>query len=418
MGVTNITTHTIAVTDVNRIMNVLVENSGKIPEKKEESGTSGHDIREETPYEARYFSVQINKDGEAKVADISHIASIEDQEALNLAAQALKRKSRRGLFDTGESILYYTVVKPGEKLHGTANAIVNAFYFPQRIDASQSEIISSSERDKLVIFLDCTQRLELVGTVRRFSLLIGGMSFLMFFAIIWFLSKRAIRPVVRNIEAQEQFITNAGHELKTPLTIISANTEVIEMTNGRSEWTESIKNQVKRLTELVNSLITLAKIQENKKPELQDIGFSEIVTESVAAFRPVIENQGKALKQSIEEKVVVRANAALSREILSILLDNAAKYCDEGGEVSVRLVSSGKNAVLSVENTFKEGEGQDFSRFFDRFYRGDVSHNSEKKGYGIGLSIAGRIAEVSGGLIKASYEGQNIIFELTLPLKK
>ena len=269
-----------------------------------------------------------------------------------------------------------------------------------------------------MIFLDCTQRMELVATVMRLSFMIGGMSFLMFFVIIWVFSKRAIRPVIRNMEAQEQFITNAGHELKTPLTVISANTEVIEMTQGKSEWTDSIKNQVKRLTELVNSHISLARMQEAKKPEVQPVNLSEMVNDTAETFRPVVENQGKSLNTEVCEDVHIMANAALSRELLSILMDNAAKYCDEGGCVTVRLNTLGKNARIFVENTYKEGKGKDFSRFFERFYRDDVSHNSEVKGYGIGLSIANRIVSISGGSIKASYEGENIIFGVTLPLKK
>ena len=418
MGLTNMITHAFAVTSANRIMNILVENSGRIPEMRDEEESSGQDMRAETPYETRYFSVRVNKDGQAKIADFSHIAAIDETEAINLASYALRQSGRRGLFDTGDSIYYYAVVRPGSKPHRTANSIFNILYFPRRVDVSKGVEITDVEDNELLIFLDCTRSMEMVKTIQHLSLMIGGMSFLMFFAIIWFSSRRAIRPVVRNMEAQEQFITNAGHELKTPLTIISANTEVIEMTNGQSEWTESIKNQVKRLTELVNSLITLAKIQENKRPELQDVAFSEIVTETAAAFRPVIENQGKVLKMAIEEGVCIRGNAVLSREILSILLDNAAKYCDDAGEIAVALVTAGKNARLLVENTYAEGKGQDYSKFFERFYRGDVSHSSEKKGYGIGLSIARRIAEVSGGSIKASYEGENIIFEVSIPLKR
>ena len=417
-GITSIIAQAHTISSVGRLMNILIENSGRMPEMKGESDSRDNGFGIETPYETRYFSVEVGKDGRIEIADITHIAAIEEEEALNLGALALSRGNRRGLFDTGENMYYYSVVKPGEKRLRAAKSISNLVMFPVRVDASKSVKLSDIEGDQQVIFLDCTQRLELVKTIQRLSFMIGGMSFCMFFAIIWIFSKRAIQPVVRNMEAQEQFITNAGHELKTPLTIISANTEVIEMTNGSSEWTESTKNQVKRLTELVNSLIALAKMQENKKPELQEIDLSAIVEETAESFRPVIENQGKSLEISVEKRIRIMGNADMCREMLSILLDNAAKYCDEKGEVIVKAFITGKNALLQVENTYREGKGQDFSKFFERFYRGDVSHNSQKKGYGIGLSIAGRIAQAINGSVKASYEGENIIFGVTLPLKK
>lgn len=417
-GITSIIAQTYTVSRINRLMNILIENSGRIPEER----ISGElpEMREETPYETRYFSVKINKDGKAEIADISHVAAIEEQEAINLGLYAWLQKQKRGLFDTGDSIYYYAAVKPGSKLHITANPIRNILHFIRKVDTSNSVDISGSGiegEDELIIFLDCTQRMELVETVRNLSFMIGGMSFLLFFAIIWFFSKKAIRPVVQNMEAQEQFITNAGHELKTPLTIISANTEVIELTHGKSEWTESIKNQVHRLSELVNSLIMLAKIRENRKPELQDMNLSGTVEETAEAFRPVIENQKKTLNKEVAEDIHIVSNAALSRELVTILMDNAAKYCDEGGEVIVKLALSGKNAFLTVENTYREGKDKDFSKFFERFYRDDVSHSSEKKGYGIGLSIAVKIVSTLRGSIKASYEGENIIFGVTLPLK-
>ena len=348
MGLTNVITRGLAVTRVNRIMDILVDNSGRIPEVGEGEEPYSQDMRAETPYETRYFSIKIDKDGNSKIADVSHVAAVEEKEALNLATYALEGKGRKGLFDTGDCIYYYVIVKPDTKSHRSAKTLFDIFALPKKVDASKAVKIGEEEKNEMIIFLDCTQILEMVETIHKLSFMIGGMSFLLFFVIIWFLSKHAIRPAVRNMEAQEQFITNAGHELKTPLTIISANTEVIEMTSGKNEWTTSIKNQVKRMTELVNSLITLAKVQESKKPELQDLDFSTMVSEAAFSFRPVIENQGKAFKQAIEEKVFIRGNAAMSGELLSILLDNAAKYCDDAGEICIRLVSTGKNAILSV----------------------------------------------------------------------
>ncbi len=424
MGITNILTRTYVLNGINTLMNILIEYSGKMPEESMGDGATG--MREETPYETRYFSVFIDPDGKAEIVDMSHIAAIEDKEAENLGKRAYMKKRTRGLFDTGDSQYFYAVVKPGAKQHRPAYFPLNGIFFSSKVDAKEDVELNSNEDSKasqndageLIIFLDCTQRMEIVFTIRYLSILIGIMSFLLFFAIIWFFSKRAIRPVIRNMEAQEQFITNAGHELKTPLTIISANTEVLEMTSGRNEWTESIKNQVKRLTGLVNSLISLAKIQEGRKPEFSEIDLSDIVKGTAESFRPVVENQEKSLNIEVCEDVKIMGNAGLSKELISILMDNAAKYCDEKGSIEVKLQGSGKNAVLSVANTYEEGKDGDFDRFFERFYREDISHSSEKQGYGIGLSIAARIVGVMDGSVKASYEGDKIIFGITLPLKK
>ena len=136
MGLTNIITRTFAVTRVNRIMSILIDNSGKIPEMPEEGSVYGEDMRAETPYETRYFSVMIDKEGHARIADVSHIAAVEDNEALNLAAYAHQEKHRKGLFDTGDSVYYYAIVKPGSKQHRTAK---NLFIF-QRFKGSTLQL--------------------------------------------------------------------------------------------------------------------------------------------------------------------------------------------------------------------------------------------------------------------------------------
>ena len=220
---------------------------------------------------------------------------------------------------------------------------------------------------------------------------------------------------MRNMENQKAFITNAGHELKTPLAVIKADTEVLEMSSGANEWTRSISNQVDRLTVLVGNLITLAKMGELDKEDLSEVNFSECVKESSDNYRVVISNQGKTLKTEITDNVKVKGIRDGLTEIVNILLDNAQKYCDEKGMIAVELTHTRKNsgAKLIVSNDYAKGKDIDYTKFFDRFYRGDTSHNSgdaKDSGYGIGLSMAEGFVEEFGGKIAADFRDGRISF--------
>ena len=185
--------------------------------------------------------------------------------------------------------------------------------------------------------MDSTRDVADATSIIRRSFLLGVMCLIIFAVIIVFLSKKAIAPLMRNMENQKAFITNAGHELKTPLAVIKADTEVLEMSVGANEWTKSISNQVDRLTVLVGNLITLAKMGELDKEDLSDIDFSECVKDSVDNYKVIISNQEKELKTEITDKVRVRGTKDGLTEIVNILLDNAQKYCDDKGTIEVEL---------------------------------------------------------------------------------
>jgi hypothetical protein len=227
-------------------------------------------------------------------------------------------------------------------------------------------------------------------------------------------ANRAVAPLARNIESQKMFITNASHELKTPLAIISANTEVLEMTEGKNEWTESTMEQVKRMTELISHLITLSKLQEKDEIVLTDVSISEVTEKVAAEFRILAEQKGLTYETEIAKDRTVKADQGGLRELTSILIDNAVKYCTEGGTVRVALEPKLHGTMLSVANTYPEKEGVDYSKFFERFYREDQSHNSEKKGFGIGLSMAKHFTEMFRGKISVGYKNGMIIFTVVL----
>lgn len=269
-----------------------------------------------------------------------------------------------------------------------------------------------------LVFLDCTPAINMVNQLLRVSVSISFLSLLCFVAVLSLLSRRAILPVIQNMESQKRFITNASHELKTPLAIISANTELLEAMNGENEWTQNIESQVHRMTGLVNELVLLSKVSEQEKPELHPVDYSAIVSEAADSIAPLIQQQKKTLCREIGADVWVKGEERLLQMLVNILLDNASKYCDESGEIRLSLaVRSGKKtALLSVSNDYAAGKGVDCNRFFERFYQEDQSHNSGKAGFGIGLSTAQEIAGLLKGSIRADYHDGRIAFLVVLNL--
>lgn len=368
----------------------IYENGGELPNYQDFSGLKTDNVvfTPESQYEMRYFTVKINTDSTIQEIGMSHIAALSEERAGQLASKIIEKKSKKGTIDDIEDI--------------------NCKYVYQRW--------TQDDGSKIIVFLDCTRTFYEISQIVRLVLLIGIVSFLFFVLIISFYSRKAVRSTMKNIIAQNEFITNAGHELKTPLAIISANTEVIEMMEGKNEWTESTMNQVRRMSGLISDLIFLARMNEKNDLVLNELDYSAIARESAESFRSVVKQQKKELEIEIRESVKVKGDEKLLSELTNILLDNAVKYCDDNGTVTIVLTdrARGQGARLQVSNTYEEGKNVDYSRFFDRFYRKDTSHNSKKKGYGIGLSMAEGIVSLLHGKIHVSYKDNQIIFTVIL----
>ena len=343
------------------------------------------DLTPESNYQLRYFSVTFQKNGD--VSDIldDHISSLTEDEIRALAESHIKSARTKGLF--------------------VYNGLTYSFL--REINA---------EGNAILVFMDTTSEFRSVRTFAHYSVVFGIFCTIAFLIIVTLISKKVVRPVARNIESQKQFITNAGHELKTPLAVISANAEVLEMIDGKNEWTTSIRNQVTRLTGLVNNLIRLAKIQETTFEAPEDVDISAAARESADSYRTIAEQQGKSLHAEIDPDLHVTGDPRALPELINILIDNAVKYCDENGTISVSLKtrSRGRGILLTVTNTYAEGEKVRYDRFFDRFYREDTSHNSKKSGYGIGLSMANQIVENHHGKISVTYAKPDISFHVVL----
>ena len=393
-------------TDV--LLNMLLDNDGTFPEnspgnqgKQEHSpenrapGADQLQLSEnrksiwnnfrfsaETPFETRYFSASTTDGGKTWTTDVSHIASATEREAEAYAAKAAEKGKTEG--KTG--IFRYRMRQTKEKL--------------------------------LIVFVDCSRDTQNVESIAGISCSVAAGCYLLVLILVIFCSRKAIRPVIESMEKQKQFITDAGHELKTPIAIISANTEVIEMCEGESEWTESIHHQIERLNSLVTQLLTIAKMEEGGgELELKTWNASETIVDAVTSFEAPAVTKQIALQSDIAEEVQIEGDAARIHQLVSILVDNAVKYTPEGGKIHIFWRKNGKKAEFSVQNTCDTLPEGDLNRLFDRFYRADASRARESGGYGIGLSVAAAIVKAHKGKITAERTRDGICFRAVFPAK-
>lgn len=334
----------------------------------------------ETPYSTRYFVVKLK---ENIVTDIStqNIAAVNDKMAFEYASQIYKNEPGFGFL---ENYRYYYAESPETK-------------------------------DAIIVFIDYQDDLKSTFKLFSISLLSGVLCILLLIFPIWLLSKKAMRPVEKSIEKQRQFITDAGHELKTPIAIISADADVLEMCEGENEWVSSIKNQTIRLDGLVKELVTLSKLEEeHEMPKAQLFNLSLAVTETVSSFETLAKANNINFEYDIAKNVMLNGNENEVRQLISILSDNAVKYTTENGTVKISLFKSGKTVNLHMYNDCENIQKEKLDKLFDRFYRADSSRSRETGGYGIGLSIAQVIVERNKGKIKAeSTRPNSVTFKIT-----
>lgn len=261
--------------------------------------------------------------------------------------------------------------------------------------------------------INASSDLYAVFTMLLISTVIGIVSFLLVLLIIILASGHAVKPIAESYARQKQFVTDAGHELKTPMTVISANSELARMIYGDSEWFDSIDKQVGKMNGLVRSLITLAKMDEEQKPVFASFNLSDAVYDTAKSFEGLLHSQGKLIVFDIAENIEYTGDESRLRQVISILMDNAAKYCDDSGKVSVRLVRD-KQIKLQVTNDFSGTADFEPDKVFERFYRADKARTPDGS-YGLGLSIAKSIVELHKGEIRAkTLEHGRVMFEVTL----
>lgn len=371
-GIAGVLNYRRIVEEADRILEVLEENGGTFPKRfPEERKENPPGMSPELPYESRYFSVLFDQNGTAVLADTSKIVSIDTEEAIEYASEVWKKEKEKGFLD---DYRYWKCSYNGEHR---------------------------------IIFLDCRRQLENFQNFLFTTFGVSGLGLLSVFLLMIYFSARIVKPFSDNYEKQKRFITDAGHELKTPLTIIEADTAILEMDFGENEWIQDIQGQTKRLADLTNTLVKLSRMEERQGKNVQvEFPLSDTVEEVVHTFQAPAKIQEKSLVCSVAPMISMKGDEKAIREVVTILLDNAVKYTDTKGKISVVLEKKKNHIYLSVYNTTEYLSKEQIPCLFDRFYRTDSSRNSQTGGYGLGLSIAAATVDSHRGKIIAETEDE------------
>ena len=276
-------------------------------------------------------------------------------------------------------------------------------------------VVENTDKGKLIAFVDVVKDYNVfysnLGNSVIISLLVLG--FVTLFSFI--LSKKAVAPMVQAYEKQNAFITDASHELKTPLAIINTSADVLEMEGGESKWTGNIHKQVNRLNGLIGNLISLTKLEESDDLDRLEFSLSDTLDDCVMDVKDYALSLDKNIVTDIEKDISFKGDEKLIRQVIGILFDNAIKYAREKSDINVQLKKQNKKIVFTVENEADNLEIKNYNILFERFYRADSSRNSKTGGYGIGLSIAQSIVLKHKGKISAdSVDGERIVFTVKL----
>ena len=394
IGAINVTNYRTMVKEADDTLLLLAFNDGKFPvqfEGEKPDSAKKHDdfdnkgreraFSAELPFQARFFTVSFAADGTITDCNVDRI-TLSEEEATALAEEA------------------YTQSKQVGFLH--------AFRY-------RKELLPSGTTN--VILLNCEREL---ATFRSFLLVSVGISTggtLAVFLLIVLFSGRVIRPIAQSYEKQKSFITDAGHELKTPITIINADVDVLETEIEQSEWLSDIRTQTQRLADLTNDLIYLSKMEEdNVSLQMIEFPLSDVASEMVQSFSAIARAKGKTFDSAIMPMVTMKGDEKAVQKLLSILLDNAMKYSTPSGVIRFSLARSAKQITISVYNTAEGIEKGSNDRLFDRFYRTDQSRNSATGGFGLGLAVAKAVTEAHHGSIHAySQDGASLTVETTFP---
>ncbi len=374
--------------NADEVLDVLIQNDGKFDQRVldmigRDQGIKfgGFAMSQETQFETRYFTVRVN-DG-LYITDTTNIRAVSSTEAADMAKEVLDSGSTKGY---SNGVYRYKV---SEKEDGTV----------------------------LIVFVDCTRQLDSVYNFLWISILVSFAGAMGVLCLVAFVSRKVFAPIAENMEQQKRFITEASHELKTPLTIISANNEIIEMEHGESESTHIIARQVSRMTSMVKNLTALARIDEAQYAGkiTTTINISNVISDLAGVFRNALENNNRQFICNIIDGVNIKANEGLIRQLISVLFENSSKYAKTKTVFDMKV--EGKKLIMQIANDAICVNSGNLDECFERFYRSPEARASSVEGSGIGLSMAKEIVELHKGTIRAFGSGDgifNIVVELPL----
>lgn len=370
---------------LNRTLDSISSNSGSFPppaldDKKPDQKPDDKQDREK-PFMTRYFVLNYDSDGNLSSSNLDNIAAVTESETGEYLSTALK--------------------------HGEGTGFKNGYKFK----------ITRIGSGYMAVFLDAQMEISSLIKVAIISFSTMLICIILIFIIVVLCSRRAIDPVVKGYEKQKQFITDAGHELKTPITVIATSLKVLEMETGKNKWIDKASSQNEKLKELVNSLVTLSRLDEEQSPlKMKDFQISDAISETVKSFEDFSSVKGHSLSYDIEPELKYFGDEYAIRQLCSILIDNAVKYAAENSSIEISLKRIKKKTILTVTNKCEEElDIKSLDLLFDRFYRADKSRSRETGGFGIGLSIAKSITESHKGKIYAkSPDGYSVSFTAEL----
>ena len=378
VGAINAFNYQSVVADADGTLELIMENSGRFPPHNPEEIPPNVDITltPESPFETRYFSVVFV--GNTPVAvNTSSIAAINDTQAIEIGRLVLSKDIDQG------------------------------FYKNYRY------LIGDKDGKTRVIFLDCTRLLDSANTFLWLSILVSLFSVFAVFVLLWVISDRIVNPMVDGYEKQKTFITNAGHDIKTPITIIDADAELLEMEIGENEWLKDIKKQTARLATLTGELIYLSRMEEQENSSFIDFPISDVIEEAVSSFGAPAKTKNITITSQLPPAIYYKGDESAIKKLITLLLDNAIKYSPEGETVDVTLKKTGFGIGIRISNVATNITNLSVKRMFDRFYRSDEARGSGG-GFGIGLSVASAIVRAHKGKISAEKQGNRLVIEVVL----
>lgn len=348
----------------------------------------------ESMYEARFFAVVLSAEGQVLRVDTQRIVMVDETEAGDYGEAAYRKKGARGF--------------------------IGEFRY-QKLTGENS----NSDHEMCVLFLDCGRNLFTFKHSLMINCLISFLGLVAVFIVIVVISGKIVRPVSESYEKQKQFISVAGHEIRTPVTIIDADAELLAMEIGDgNEWLQDICKQTKRMAVLTDNLLTLSRMDEHRQQyTMIDFPISDVVEETVLSFQALAHSWNRNIMTEIAPMLSFHGDEGSVRQLVGILLDNAIKYIREqadGGceDILLKLGKKGRSLCLSVSNSSEPVSEEQLKRFFERFYRTEQSRDSETGGYGLGLSIARSIVEAHRGKITASAPAAGTVrITVVLPMK-